>query len=100
MNAEVTRLEAEGDEKRIEDAREEISVRLAEVHSRLSDIDAESGPARAAALLYGEADSSTDPTILTSIGLGFDEVDQQRPTKTFSGGWRCIVQVLLSCSIY
>ncbi len=22
------------------------------------------------------------------VGLGFDEADQQRPTKSFSGGWR------------
>jgi len=36
-------------------------------------MDAESGPARAAALL---------------AGLGFDESDQQRPTRSFSGGWR------------
>jgi len=46
-------LEAEGDEKRFEDAREELSSRLAEVHTRLSEMDAESGPARAAALLAG-----------------------------------------------
>ena len=54
MNAKLTELEAEGDEKRFEDAREETSSRLADVHTRLSDMDAESGPARAAALLAGE----------------------------------------------
>jgi ATP-binding cassette, subfamily F, member 3 len=73
LNAKLNELEAEGDDKRFEDAREEASSRLAEVHARLSDMDAESGPARAAALL---------------AGLGFDEADQQRPTKSFSGGWR------------
>lgn len=36
-------------------------------------MEAESGPARAAALL---------------AGLGFTESDQSRPTKSFSGGWR------------
>jgi len=36
-------------------------------------MDAESGPARAASLL---------------AGLGFNEEDQQRPTRSFSGGWR------------
>ena len=36
-------------------------------------MDAESGPARAAALL---------------AGLGFSEADQSKPTKSFSGGWR------------
>jgi ATP-binding cassette subfamily F protein 3 len=54
LNATLTELEAEGDEKRFEDAREEASMRLADVHARLSDMDAESGPARAAALLAGE----------------------------------------------
>ncbi|KAK0198121.1 P-loop containing nucleoside triphosphate hydrolase protein [Armillaria mellea] len=73
LNAKLTELEAEGDDKRFEDAREETSSRLADVHTRLSDMDAESGPARAASLL---------------AGLGFDEADQQRPTKSFSGGWR------------
>ncbi|KAG6814412.1 hypothetical protein H0H92_007415 [Tricholoma furcatifolium] len=73
LNAKLAELEAENDEKRFEDAREELSGRLAEVHARLTDMDAASGPARAAALL---------------AGLGFDEADQARPTKSFSGGWR------------
>ncbi|KAL0581212.1 hypothetical protein V5O48_000800 [Marasmius crinis-equi] len=73
LNAKLAELEQENDEKRFDDAREEASSRLAEVHARLSDMDAESGPARAAALL---------------AGLGFDEADQQKPTKSFSGGWR------------
>lgn len=53
LDAKLTALETESDEKRFEDAREELSSRLAEVHTRLSDMDAESGPARAAALLAG-----------------------------------------------
>ncbi|KAJ7293925.1 P-loop containing nucleoside triphosphate hydrolase protein [Mycena rebaudengoi] len=73
LNATLTSLEAEGDDKRFVDAREEASARLADVHAQLSEMDAESGPARAAALL---------------AGLGFDEADQQRPTRSFSGGWR------------
>ncbi|KAJ7071577.1 P-loop containing nucleoside triphosphate hydrolase protein [Mycena amicta] len=73
LNANLSELEAEGDDKRFVDAREEASARLADVHARLSDMEAESGPARAAALL---------------AGLGFSEADQQRPTKSFSGGWR------------
>ncbi|KAJ3825920.1 P-loop containing nucleoside triphosphate hydrolase protein [Lentinula raphanica] len=73
LNAKLNELESEGDDKRFEDAREEASLRLAEVHGRLAEMDAESGPARAAALL---------------AGLGFDEADQKRPTKSFSGGWR------------
>ncbi|KAH9067030.1 P-loop containing nucleoside triphosphate hydrolase protein [Lactarius deliciosus] len=47
--------------------------RLAEVHASLAEMEAESGPARAAALL---------------AGLGFSEEDQGRPTRSFSGGWR------------
>ncbi|KAI3622668.1 protein gcn20 [Moniliophthora roreri] len=73
LNAKLAELEKEGDDKRFEDAREEAASRLADVHARLADMDAESGPARAAALL---------------AGLGFDEADQKRPTKSFSGGWR------------
>ncbi|PFH54687.1 hypothetical protein AMATHDRAFT_52423 [Amanita thiersii Skay4041] len=73
LDAKLVELDSEGDEKRVEDLREDLSSRLAEVHARLAEMDAESGPARAAALL---------------AGLGFDETDQQRPTKSFSGGWR------------
>ncbi|TDL28943.1 hypothetical protein BD410DRAFT_781501 [Rickenella mellea] len=73
LNGKLSELEKESDDKRFEDAREETAARLAEVHSRLADMDAASGPARAASLL---------------AGLGFNESDQQRPTKSFSGGWR------------
>ena len=55
LNAQLASLETEGDEKRFVDAREEASTRLVEVHARLSDMDAESGPARAAALLSGDS---------------------------------------------
>ena len=48
-------------------------MRIAEIHTRLADIDAERAPARAARIL---------------AGLGFDEVAQQRPCSDFSGGWR------------
>ncbi|EIN13185.1 hypothetical protein PUNSTDRAFT_48256 [Punctularia strigosozonata HHB-11173 SS5] len=73
LNSKLAELEGEGDDKRFEDAREEASTRLAEVHQRLAEMEAESGPARAAALL---------------AGLGFSEEDQKRPTRSFSGGWR------------
>lgn len=53
LNQKLAELESEGDDKRFEDAREEASSRLAEVHARLADMDAASGPARAAALLAG-----------------------------------------------
>ncbi len=54
LNAQLAELDSEGDDKRFEDAREEAQTRLADVHARLADMDAESGPARAAALLAGE----------------------------------------------
>ena len=53
LNAKLAELEAEGDDKRFEDAREEAQERLTEVHARLAEMEAESGPARAASLLAG-----------------------------------------------
>lgn len=53
LNAKLTALEMQGDEKRFEDEKEEISGRLAEVHQRLADMEAETGPGRAASLLAG-----------------------------------------------
>ena len=63
LNAKLAELEAGRDEKQFEDTKEELSSRLAEVHTRLSDMDAASGPARAAALLAG------DPTQCTAIEM-------------------------------
>ncbi|MEM9278586.1 MAG: ABC-F family ATP-binding cassette domain-containing protein [Pseudomonadota bacterium] len=48
-------------------------TRIAEIQARLSDIDAYSAEARAATIL---------------AGLGFDHHAQQRPARSFSGGWR------------
>jgi ATP-binding cassette subfamily F protein 3 len=47
--------------------------RIADIHTRLADIDAHSAPARAASIL---------------AGLGFSAQAQQRPVSEFSGGWR------------
>lgn len=47
--------------------------RIAEIQTRLADIDAWSAEGRAAAILQG---------------LGFPPADQARPTGDFSGGWR------------
>jgi len=46
---------------------------IADIQTRLADIDAHSAPARAAAILHG---------------LGFDAAAQRRPLSEFSGGWR------------
>jgi len=56
---------------------------IAEVHTRLADIGAESAPARAARIL---------------AGLGFDEDQQQRPCAEFSGGWR--MRVALAATLF
>ena len=48
-------------------------LRIAEIQTRLADIDAHAAPARAARVL---------------AGLGFDEAAQNRPLSAFSGGWR------------
>src|SRR5262249_9571687 len=47
--------------------------RIAEIQTRLVDIDAHSAPSRAAAILSG---------------LGFSNTDQERPCAEFSAGWR------------
>jgi ATP-binding cassette subfamily F protein 3 len=47
--------------------------RIAEVHTRLADIDAWSAEARASSILKG---------------LGFDTAEQAMPCSAFSGGWR------------
>ncbi|SFA73397.1 ATP-binding cassette, subfamily F, member 3 [Poseidonocella pacifica] len=48
-------------------------TRIAEIQTRLADIDAWSAEARAASILKG---------------LGFDDEEQKRPCSAFSGGWR------------
>jgi ATP-binding cassette subfamily F protein 3 len=48
-------------------------ARIAEIQTRLADIDAWSAEARASSILKG---------------LGFDDADQLRPCADFSGGWR------------
>ncbi|MDC0737299.1 ABC-F family ATP-binding cassette domain-containing protein [Cognatishimia sp. SS12] len=48
-------------------------ARIADIQTRLSDIDAWSAEARAGAILRG---------------LGFDHADQQKPCSAYSGGWR------------
>ena len=47
--------------------------RIAEIHTRLADIEAHRAPARAATILHG---------------LGFNAEQQLRPCRDFSGGWR------------
>jgi ATP-binding cassette subfamily F protein 3 len=57
--------------------------RIAEIQTRLVDIDAHSAPARAAAILSG---------------LGFSTAGQARPCSEFSGGWR--MRVALAATLF
>jgi len=57
--------------------------RIADIHTRLSDIDAHSAPSRAAAILSG---------------LGFSHADHSRPCAEFSGGWR--MRVALAATLF
>src|ERR1700729_1421459 len=57
--------------------------RIAEIQTRLVDIDAHSAPARAAAILDG---------------LGFSTAEQARPCQEFSGGWR--MRVALAATLF
>ena len=56
-----------------EHERDELSARLGDIQAKLVEMEADTGPSRAAALLNG---------------LGIVGSDQQKPTKHFSGGWR------------
>ena len=57
--------------------------RIADIQTRLADIDAHSAPARAAAILSG---------------LGFSVQDQLRACSEFSGGWR--MRVALAATLF
>ena len=57
--------------------------RIAEIHTRLADIDSHTAPARAGAIL---------------AGLGFDTAAQARPLDSFSGGWR--MRVALAATLF
>ena len=58
-------------------------IRIADIQTRLVDIEAHSAPARAAAILSG---------------LGFSPTDQSRPCSEFSGGWR--MRVALAATLF
>ncbi|HJT06830.1 MAG TPA: ABC-F family ATP-binding cassette domain-containing protein [Stellaceae bacterium] len=58
-------------------------LHAAEIHDRLSAIDAHGAPARAAGIL---------------AGLGFDHEAQSQPLSSFSGGWR--MRVALAAALF
>lgn len=57
--------------------------RIAEIHTRLADIDAHTAPARAAMILSG---------------LGFTQAQQEGPCSALSGGWR--MRVALAAALF
>lgn len=68
LNAQLAELESAGTERKFDEAREEAAGRLAEVHARLADMEAETGPARAAALLAGTTMTLMLPsTLINSV---------------------------------
>ena len=56
---------------------------IADIHTRLADIESQTAPARAARIL---------------AGLGFDDEAQQRHLDDFSGGWR--MRVALAATLF
>ncbi|MFG6516880.1 ABC-F family ATP-binding cassette domain-containing protein [Sulfitobacter sp. 1A13496] len=70
-----TVLEADVERARLmkESETAEDPARIADIQTRLADIDAWSAEGRAASILKG---------------LGFDDEEQQMPCSAFSGGWR------------
>ncbi|MGO4715537.1 ABC-F family ATP-binding cassette domain-containing protein [Bradyrhizobium sp. 2TAF24] len=79
----VLRADVERHALLIEAESAEDPHRIAEIQTRLVDIDAHSAPARAAAILSG---------------LGFSTADQARPCAEFSGGWR--MRVALASTLF
>eukprot|EP01059_Diplonema_ambulator_P004561 TRINITY_DN1427_c0_g1_i1.p1 TRINITY_DN1427_c0_g1~~TRINITY_DN1427_c0_g1_i1.p1 ORF type:complete len:614 (+),score=223.79 TRINITY_DN1427_c0_g1_i1:53-1843(+) len=66
LEAELDKLQELGDDH-------EAQVRMDEIYSRLEELEAEPAEYRAARIL---------------AGLGFDQPMQERPTSSYSGGWR------------
>ncbi len=68
-----TVLEADAERASLMAEESDDPARIAEIQTRLADIDAWSAEARAAAILKG---------------LGFSDAEQRMPCSAFSGGWR------------
>ncbi|CAO3628641.1 unnamed protein product [Mucor hiemalis] len=63
----------EQDKQAMEAEKDQLNIELKEVFSKLADIESDKAESKASAIL---------------AGLGFDSVQQRRPTREFSGGWR------------
>ena len=90
LNARLAELETAGDTKADEELRDEVSGRLAEVHARLAEMDAESGPARAAHLLAGMTTNVLDmKRRKTQWSHNRARLHRRRSTSTYQGvQWR------------
>ncbi len=61
----------------------EDADRIGEIYGRLAELDAYTAEARAAQIL---------------VGLGFDDVQQNQPISSFSGGWR--MRIALAAALF
>ncbi|KAF1814327.1 putative translation initiation regulator [Eremomyces bilateralis CBS 781.70] len=81
ISTELSQLEAErstmadtsADAEKLDARREGLDITLADIHSKLAEMESDKAEPRAASIL---------------AGLGFSQERQQFATKTFSGGWR------------
>ncbi|AAS52653.1 AEL032Wp [Eremothecium gossypii ATCC 10895] len=74
----IDKLRAEFDEdslevKKLDNERDDLESHLQQIAEKLADMESDKAEARAASILYG---------------LGFSTEAQQKPTNSFSGGWR------------
>ena len=72
-STEQARLEAELERLEENPEDDENQLRMEQIYERLDELEAEPAEFRAARIL---------------AGLGFDQKMQERPTKSYSGGWR------------
>lgn len=69
----LTLADTSGDAQRLDKQREGLDITLADIHSKLAEMESDKAEPRAASILHG---------------LGFSTESQQKPTRSFSGGWR------------
>ncbi|KAF2452416.1 putative translation initiation regulator [Lineolata rhizophorae] len=72
-NERSSMADTSGDAARLDHQREGLDTTLADIHSKLAEMESDRAEPRAASIL---------------AGLGFSTERQQHPTKSFSGGWR------------
>lgn len=76
--AEIEKLRSEFDEdsleiKKLDNEREDLDNHLQQIAEKLVDMESDKAESKAASILFG---------------LGFSKEAQQKPTNSFSGGWR------------